>query len=140
MPLRLPRRCTWRQEDSRCKDMGVEISAAPGRWLPKHRTPGPRPRTLPIQSPRRTSLGSGAEATLIWEERAGAEREEQREEEHEQVPSSTAPAEVTNYPRAVLCGPALAWRADRAQARQVVPTGTRQTSRRGADTLAVLIW
>ncbi|CAK0829213.1 unnamed protein product [Prorocentrum cordatum] len=48
-----------------------------------------------IPSPRRTSLGSGAEATLIWEERAGAEREEQREEEHEQVPSSTAPAEVT---------------------------------------------
>ncbi|CAK0829211.1 unnamed protein product [Prorocentrum cordatum] len=75
MPLRLPRRCTWRQEDSRCKDMGVEISAAPGRWLP--------------------SEGGRSSATLIWEERAGAEREEQREEEHEQVPSSTAPAEVT---------------------------------------------
>ncbi|CAK0829218.1 unnamed protein product [Prorocentrum cordatum] len=48
----------------------------------------------------RSSRGSGVceddrVATLIWEERAGAEREEQREEEHEQVPSSTAPAEVT---------------------------------------------
>ncbi|CAK0829216.1 unnamed protein product [Prorocentrum cordatum] len=103
----------------------------------------PVARTWGLRSQRHLGGGCPARgdgATLIWEERAGAEREEQREEEHEQVPSSTAPAEVTNYPRAVLCGPALAWRADRAQARQVVPTGTRQTSRRGADTLAVLIW
>ncbi|CAK0829212.1 unnamed protein product [Prorocentrum cordatum] len=58
----------------------------------------PVARTWGLRSQRHLGGGCPARgdgATLIWEERAGAEREEQREEEHEQVPSSTAPAEVT---------------------------------------------